>query len=461
MLKESVIKEVLSAALSTGGDFAEIFMENRVDNNIVFISGKIDTANSGRTYGVGIRIINGKNSIYGYTNNTSRENLIKLAKDVAMSISDVDKNLGIDLVKEAVEIINPVKTLPSSILKSAKVDWVKKAASGALGYSDKITQVSGRYNDFVQDVLIANSEGLLIEDRRVSSRLMVSAVATNEKGEMQTGMSDIGASMGLELYENASLEDIGKEAARVATTMVDADYSPSGKMTVVIDNAFGGVIFHEACGHGLEATSVAKGNSVYAGKLGEKIASELVTAIDDATIPNGWGSFNVNDEGEKPQKNILFENGVLKNYMIDRLGSVRMGMKQTGAGRRESYKYAPTSRMSNTFIAPGKSSHDEIIANTEYGLYAKKLGGGSVQPATGEFNFSVQEGYIIKDGKISHPVKGATLIGTGLEVIKNIDMVGNELKYGQGMCGSLSGSIQAWVGQPMIRVQNITVGGRK
>jgi TldD protein len=243
--------------------------------------------------------------------------------------------------------------------------------------------------------------------------------------------------------------------------MAHGDLCPSGKMPVIIDNGFGGVIFHEACGHGLEATSVAKGTSVYTGKLGEKIASDVVTAIDDGTIPNGWGSFNINDEGEKPQRNVLFENGVLKNYMIDKLGSIRMGMAQTGAGRRQSYQFAPTSRMTNTYIAPGKSSNEEIFKNTEYGLYAKKMGGGSVNPATGDFNFAVLEGYLVENGEITTPVRGATLIGTGLEVIQQIDMVGKELEYGQGMCGSSSGSIPAWVGQPMIRVKEITVGGRK
>ena len=460
MLKESIVKEVLQAALSTGGDFAEIFVEDRHDNVINMIGGKIETSNAGRTYGAGIRIFNGKNSIYGFTNDTSKENLVKVAKEIASSISGVDKNLGIDLVKECVNVINPIKTMPSSISKSQKIDWLRLASDEATAYSKEITQVTGMYTDYVQNILVANSEGIFKEDQRVRTRLRMSAVASAD-GEMQTGSEDIGAHVGLEIYNEDVLKHIGREASRIATTMAHAELCPSGKMTAVIDNGFGGVIFHEACGHGLEATSVAKGTSVYCNKLGEKIASDVVTAIDDGTIENGWGSFNMNDEGETPQRNVLLENGVLKNYMIDKLGSRRMDMPQTGAGRRESYQYAPTSRMTNTFIAPGKSSHDDIIKNTEYGIYAKKMGGGSVNPATGDFNFAVLEGYLIRNGEVAEPVRGATLIGTGLEVLQNIDMVGNELAHGQGMCGSSSGSIPAWVGQPMIRVQNITVGGRK
>lgn len=460
MLKESIVKEVLQAALSTGGDFAELFVEDRHDNLINMIGGKIEASNTGRTYGAGIRIFNGNNSIYGYTNDTSKENLIKVAKEVATSITGVDKNLGIDLVKKCVTVINPIKVMPSDVIKSDKIDWLKIAANEAKSYSKEITQVTGRYLDYVQNILVANSEGVYAEDQRVRTRLNVAAVAS-ANGEMQTGSDDIGAHVGLEIYSEDVLKNLGREASRVATTMAHAELCPSGKMSAVIDNGFGGVIFHEACGHGLEATSVAKGTSVYTGKLGQKIASDVVTAIDDGTIENGWGSINVNDEGELPTNNLLVEKGVLKNYMIDKLGARRMNMKQTGAGRRESYQYAPTSRMTNTYIAAGESTHDEIIKNTEYGIYAKRMGGGSVNPATGDFNFAVVEGYIVRNGEIAEPVRGATLIGTGLEVLQKIDMVGNELAHGQGMCGSSSGSIPTWVGQPMVRVSDITVGGRK
>ena len=232
-------------------------------------------------------------------------------------------------------------------------------------------------------------------------------------------------------------------------------------MPVIIDNGFGGVIFHEACGHGLEATSVAKGNSVFAGKIGQMIASPVVSAVDDGTIPNEWGTINIDDEGTPSRRNLLIENGILKGYMIDKLNGRRMGMASTGSGRRESYKYAPTSRMTNTFILNGKSSLDEMISSVEKGIYAKYMGGGSVNPATGNFNFAVMEGYLIENGKITSPVRGATLIGSGSEILKKIEMVGNNLAYGQGMCGSVSGSICTIVGQPAVKVSEITVGGRK
>ncbi len=231
-------------------------------------------------------------------------------------------------------------------------------------------------------------------------------------------------------------------------------------MPVAIDNGFGGVIFHEACGHSLEASAVAYGRSQFAGKLGQKIANEKVTAIDDGTIPNAWGSINIDDEGTPAQKNVLIENGILKSYMIDKFNGRRMGMASTGNARRQSYSYTPTSRMTNTYIAPGTDRNEDIIASMEYGLYAKDMGGGSVNPLTGEFNFSVREGYLVRNGEICEPVRGASLVGKGSDVIMNIDMVGSDLDMGQGMCGSSSGSVPTNVGQPLIRVSSITVGGR-
>ncbi len=243
--------------------------------------------------------------------------------------------------------------------------------------------------------------------------------------------------------------------------MLGANPCPSGQMPVVIDNEFGGVIFHEACGHGLEATSVAKGTSVFAGKIGQKVASDVVTAVDDGTIENYWGSSNIDDEGTPTRKNILIENGVLKGYMIDKLNGRRMGMESTGSSRRQSYKFAPTSRMTNTYIAEGKSSLEEMIGGMERGIYAKYMGGGSVNPATGDFNFSVMEGYLVENGEVKEPVKGATLIGNGPNVLMKIEMVGNNLAHGQGMCGSISGSIPANVGQPAIKIKQMTIGGTK
>lgn len=337
---------------------------------------------------------------------------------------------------------------------------MKIASHSAKDYDKHISQVRVSLGDVKQNILIANSEGLFTTDERVRGRISIESVAT-DGNDMQTGRVSPGASAGFEFFRNMDIEAESREASRIAKTMLFASYAPSGKFPVVIDNRFGGVIFHEACGHGLEASSVAKGNSIFAGKMGQMIASPLVSAVDDGTLPNEWGSLTIDDEGHKTQRNLLIENGILKGYLVDKLNGRRMDMKSTGSGRRESYKYAPTSRMTNTFILNGKSSFDEIIKNTEYGIYAKNMGGGSVNPATGDFNFAVMEGYIIRNGEICEPVRGATLIGNGGEVLKKIDMVGNNLGFGQGMCGSSSGSIPTNVGEPTIRVSEITVGGRK
>ena len=299
-----------------------------------------------------------------------------------------------------------------------------------------------------------------MSDRRVYSRLLCSAVAANET-ENQTGAVNPGRQMGFELFETlVDPEECGRTAAKQAVTMLHADACPAGRMPVVIDGGFGGVIFHEACGHSLEATSVAFGNSEFAGKLGQQIASPVVTAIDDGTMPGEWGSLNVDDEGTPATRLVLIEKGILKNYMVDRLNGRRMGMAPTGSARRQDYTFAPTSRMRNTFIAPGEDDEAEIIATCGDGLYAKEMGGGSVNPVTGEFNFSVREGYLIRDGKIDRPVRGASLVGRGAEILPKIDRVGRKMWMAQGMCGSQSGSIPTNVGQPMIRVTDIIVGGR-
>ena len=460
MIKRNIINNVLDAAMSRGGDFAEMFIEDRFNTAISLSSGDIEKSLSGRDFGVGIRIFKGLKSIYVYTNNVEEENLIKLAKEAALGLKKEDVNKKIELMKIEVKNNHIIRKYPASVLSSEKIELMKRAYNKANQYDELIKQVKVNYMDYDKKIMIVNSEGLNKTDRRTRSRIFVTSIAEKD-GEMQTGSDSIGAHKGFELYDGKVVDDVAIEASRVAKAMILADKCPSGKMDVVIDNGFGGVIFHEACGHGLEATSVAKGNSVFAGKLGEKVASEIVTAIDDGTLKNEWGSSNIDDEGNPTTKNILIENGILKNYMVDKFNGRRMEMRATGSSRRQSYKYAPTSRMTNTYIANGKSTKEEIIKNTENGLFARKMGGGSVNPMTGEFNFSVMEGYIIKNGKIERPVRGASLIGKGSEVLNRIDMVGNNLKFGQGMCGSISGSIPVNVGQPTIRVKDITVGGVK
>jgi TldD protein len=460
VLHQSLVEDLISAALSTGGDFAEIFVEDKFNTNITLIGGKVERSISGRDYGIGIRIFQGLNSVYAYTNENDRDKLISVALEAAQAIKGKDRTTALSLVHRSFINLHPILHIPREIEKIKKVNVMREAYGIAKNYHDLISQVSVHYKDEDQKVLIANSEGRWIEDQRVRTRLSIEAVASNGV-EMQTGYYGPGAHKGFEFFDQIDLNHYGQEAARIAVTMLQAEECPSGKFPVIIDNEFGGVIFHEACGHGLEATAVAKKNSVFADRVGEKVAPDIVTYIDDGTFANDWGSANVDDEGETTRKNVLIENGILKGYLIDKLNARRMGMDSTGSSRRESYKFAPTSRMTNTFIAPGKSTPEEIIASTEYGIYAKYMGGGSVNPATGDYNFAVNEGYIVRDGKIAEPVRGATLIGNGPASLQKVDMVGNNLAHGQGMCGSISGSIPANVGQPMIRVSEITVGGRK
>ncbi|WP_163468600.1 TldD/PmbA family protein [Fusobacterium sp. IOR10] len=460
MINKKLLNKILMEALSTGGDFAEIFIEKKRVSSLFMTEGKLETSNSGKDFGMGIRIFKGVYSVYGYTNNMEEDSLINSAKKLSKSIEGIKEDVNIDLNEVKFQNINEIEIYPEDVKKSEKVHIMRKAYNAAKNYDSIINEVRVSYSDVKQEVIIANSEGLYTEDERIRSRISIESIA-EENGEMQTGRMSPGASMGFEFLRDLDVESYAREASRIAKTMLYADYCPSGKMPVIIDHKFGGVIFHEACGHGLEATSVAKGNSIFAGKIGEKIASSLVTFVDDGTLKNEWGSLTVDDEGTKTRRNILIEKGILKGYMIDKLNGRRMGMESTGSGRRESYKYAPTSRMTNTFILNGESTLEEMIKSTKKGLYAKYMGGGSVNPATGDFNFAVMEGYLIEDGKITKPVRGATLIGNGGEVLKEIDMVGNNLGYGQGMCGSVSGSVPTNVGQPSIKIRNVLVGGRE
>lgn len=460
MLCESLIKDVLDEALSLGADFAEIYVEQTESQTISMIGGKVDKANRGQDYGVGIRLFQGTNSVYGYTNDSTRDNLLKTAREIASALVGEAIIKPIDLVRQNIINQHVIKMDLNDVPASLRIAKMRQASEVVKKYHESISQSSINLSEKKQQVLIANTEGTLVEDTRVYTRMYVTAVASNGS-EMQTGSHGPGALQGFEFIENLDLDFYATDAARQAVTMLNAGPCPSGKMPVVIDNGFGGVIFHEACGHGLEASSVAKGLSVFSNKLGEKVASDIVTAIDDGTIPNAWGSLNIDDEGTPTQRKVLIENGILKSYMIDKLNGRRMKMESTGSGRRQNYRFAPTSRMTNTYIAEGPHTRAEIIANTEYGLYAKSMGGGSVNPATGDFNFAVNEGYIIRNGKIAEPVRGATLIGNGPEILHQIDMVGENLARAQGMCGAASGSIPTDVGQPALRVKEITVGGAK
>lgn len=461
MLDKVLITKVLQEALSTNADFAEVFIEDKFQTNASLLASKIQHVNNSKVFGVGVRVAKGYRAVYGYTNSPKEEDLLKLANDLAQSFPGETLGLKVELKEMKIGDIHKIKYLPSEVAIDDKVAVLRRADIAARAYSEEIKQVSANYSDYVQTVWIANSEGTYVQDRRVRTRMSVAAIAANETSK-QTGFDGPGGFYGFELFkEIISPEDSAREAARIAIANLHAEECPSGKMPVIIDNGFGGVIFHESCGHSLEATSVAKGASVFSGKKGEMIASPLITAIDDGTILNAWGSAAFDDEGNPQLRRVLIKDGILNSYMIDKLNAKRMNDAPTNSGRRESYRYQPTSRMTNTYIDNGTSTFDEIISSTKYGLYCKKMGGGSVNPATGDFNFSVGEGYIIRDGKIAEAVKGATLVGTGAEVLLKVDMVGNNLSRSQGMCGSASGSIPTDVGQPTIRVSEMTVGGRK
>lgn len=461
MLNKRTIELVLESAISCGGDFAEVFIEEKTATGIVMLGGKIENALSGKDFGIGLRIFNGFNSIYVYTSKIDENHLIKMAENASRALNTKAMNHGnIILNPQTYNSNHIINIKPSDVAKIQKVELMKKAHNIIKNYDPLISQTMVRYQDSKQNVLIANTEGKFIEDERIRTRMAMQAVASKD-GEMQVGYYAPGAHKGFEFYDEIDIEKHANEAARIAKTMIHAEECPSGKMPVIIENEFGGVIFHEACGHSLEATSVAKGVSVFSNKIGEQIAASCVSAIDDGTIKNAWGSQNIDDEGNFCKKNVLIKDGILQGYLVDKLNGRRMNMEATGSSRRQSYKYAPTSRMTNTFIAPGKDKVEDMISETSNGIYAKYMGGGSVNPATGDFNFAVMEGYLIENGKITKPVRGATLIGSGGQVLKDIDRVGNNLEHGQGMCGSISGSIPVNVGQPTIRVKEITVGGRK
>lgn len=459
MLNKSLVEKVLSKALDNGADFAELFVEDSYSSRISFFDSKTQDSIVGKDLGAGVRVFFGTTAIYAYTNDLSEEGLLKAAHIAGSAMKGNARQTVFDLTRKDIVNIHPFLIHPTEIKKSEKIDILRRADKAARAYHENIVQVDLGIVEKDQKVLIANSEGLWAEDQRMYGRIMVSSIASNGV-EMQTGGESPGALMGYEFFKGINPEQLGYESSKTAMTMLNADYVHGGKYPVVIDSGFGGVIFHEACGHSLETTSVAIGASVFCGKMGEKIAHEAVTAIDDGTNPNHWGSSHIDDEGAETQKTVLIENGILKSYIVDKLGALRTGYKPTGSGRRQSYRFAPASRMRNTYIAPGPHKLDELISSVEYGIYAKKMGGGSVTPGTGNFNFAVGEGYLIEKGKISKAIRGATLIGNGADALHKISMVADNLAFAEGNCGSVSGSVPTCVGQAAVKIDEIVVGGR-
>jgi len=458
LIDNSLAYEILSVAQKSGADFSELFFEDAESTRIELTDAQVSEATYTRLYGAGVRVLLGTQSAYAYTSDPTRKTLLETAIAAAAALKG-------DKIQEVMSFSNAAyitsMRLPFSNVNNARrIMMIRDASLAAKDVSQEITQVISGYIDKVQRVQIWNSDGLHASDERPRTRSYVRAVATKD-GVAQEGFEAPGCCRGYEAYESTiDLEASAKKAARTAVTMLHARECPAGRVPVVIDGGFGGVIFHEACGHSLEATSVARGNSEFCGKLELQIAAPCVSAVDDGTLEGEWGSMNIDDEGYPSKRNLLIENGILKGYLIDRLGARRMGMESTGSSRRQGYTFAPTSRMTNTFICEGVDDDAEMIRTMGDGLYAAVMGGGSVNPTTGEFNFAVGEGYWVKDGRIIEPVRGATLIGRGGEVLKSIDRVGRNVWFGQGMCGSLSGAVPTNVGQPRIRVSCITVGGK-
>lgn len=457
-INEDIARKILETALSTGGDFAEVYMQDQTNELLQMRSGKLSIANVSRISGAAIRIIKDDLEVNSSITNCSPEHLLESARVLAGSFDEKKKVDVLPFIEKEVElVVNPLIVRKEN--NEEEVQLLLDATKGATKYSPEIVQVICNLAKNEQHVFVFASDSTWQTDYRCNTRLSCQAVASDGTN-MQPSFDSFGRNQGLEMFEGFDAYQFGREVALNAVEMLHAEEMQGGEMPVVINNGFGGVILHEACVHGLEATSVAKGMSVFCGKLGQKIASDIVNAVDDGTNLNAWGSINVDDEGTPSQCNVLIENGILKSYLVDKRNSKKMNHPITGSSRRESYKYQTTSRMTNTYFLNGTSTFDEIIKNTKKGLFAKKMGGGSVNPATGEFNFACDVAYLIEDGKITRPVKGATLVGSGKDVLLRIDMIADNLTCGYGVCGSMSGSVPTIVGQPTIRVSHMTVGGK-
>lgn len=461
MISKKLAIEVLNEMLATGADYAEIFYEESSSNALTIENGKVSSSSSGIISGAGLRLLKENQTVYGYTSDLTKKGLLALANSLNKSFSD--KRI---ITVDNLEMIrgknrNPVNKSYNTISLKEKIDLVREGIDEIESMKDpRIVRYIGNFGHNHRFVAVFNSKGKWFKRDSEFARLVYSVIVADQNG-METGFEGPGAQQDISYFKTTvKPREIARKAAETALLMLTAKECPSGKMPVVIGNGWGGVLFHEACGHPLEASAVSRGLSCFSGKEGQMIASPIVTAIDDSTIPQEWGSIDIDDEGNFGTKRVLIKNGKLVDFMIDDFNGRRMNREGNGSCRRQNYKYCPTSRMSNTYIDNGTSTPEEIIKATKLGLYAVSFNGGSVDPTTGEFNFGCSEAYIIRDGKIAEPVKGATLIGKGEEILMKIDMIANDLAFGQGMCGAASGSIRTNVGQPTLRVSEMTVGGR-
>lgn len=456
LLKDTALK-VIDEGLALGSDFVEIFVEKTHLTLLGLLGSELEEARSSIDFGIGIRLFYGEKILYAHTNKTDVNDLIELTRLLTAG----DQRAVAAMAAPLPQVVRSYQSsfARDNVLMEEKLQFLKRIDRSARSASAKISQVDISMIQRLQQVEIFNSEGLWVGEERPYLRFAVSAIA--EDGTLKyEGSENPGATRNWSYAESLDPEVLGAEVARTALIKLNAAPCPAGKMPVILDNGFGGVIFHEACGHLLETTSVAKKASVFHDKLGEMIAHPALSAVDDGTNDGLWGSLQIDDEGMQTQRTQLIKDGVLTNFLADRMGAKQVGIERTGSGRRQNYRFAPASRMRNTFIEAGPHIFDDLIASTPYGIYCKKMGGGSVNPGTGEFNFAALESYLIEDGRITTPLKGATLIGKGVDIMKKISMVGSNLATAAGTCGSVSGSVPVTVGQPALKVDDILVGGQ-
>jgi TldD protein len=460
VLDEAVIQRTLGAALRTGGDFAEVFVEDKRSSAAMLDDGRVEELSSGRDRGAGIRVVVGETTGFAHTADLSETGLRTAAEAAAAAARSGGGGVReVALTRTQAPRPNEVAVLPETVSKGAKVDLLRRADGAARGAGASIRQVRARYGDSRRQILVANSEGLLAADDQVRTLFVVSAVASGDTG-MQTGYESVGRTIGFELFDRYEVEQIARTAAERAITKLAARPAPSGTLPVVIGPGGGGVLFHEACGHGLEKDLVDKGASVFRDKLGQQVASPLVTLVDDGTMAEEWGCYAIDDEGTPAQRNVLIEDGVLTDYMWDMLRSRKDGRPRSGNGRRQSYQHLPMVRMTNTYLLGGDGDPADILASTDHGVYVSSLGGGQVNTATGDFVFGMTEAYLIENGRITEPLREGNLIGNGPKVLRDIDAVGNDFAMGHpGTCGKDGQGVPVGDGVPTLRVTALTVGG--
>jgi TldD protein len=460
VIDHDVCTRVLSAAMRSGGEFAEIYAEDKRSTSAGLDDGRIEQVTSGRDRGAGIRVVAGDTTGFAHTSDLSEPGLLAAAGAAAAAARRGGGGTRTVALTPAASVRrNSIERYPDEIAKTDKVDLLRRVDDAARSAGGEIVQVSAGYGDSRKRVLVANSDGLLADDEVVRCLLRVTAVADGDTG-MQTGTASMGHTLGFEVFDRVDVDDLARDAARQAIAKLGARPAPSGSMPVVIRHGTGGVLFHEACGHGLEADLVAKGASVYAGRTGELVASPLVSVIDDGTMGGEWGTLSIDDEGHPTQRNVLIQDGVLTDYMWDFLRSRKEGRVPSGNGRRQSYMHLPMVRMTNTFVLDGDSDPDDIVRSTERGVYIARLGGGSVNTATGDFVFGMTEAYLIEDGEITEPLREANLIGNGPQALRDIDAVGNDFAMGSpGTCGKDGQGVPVGTGQPTLRVSALTIGG--